>query len=41
MRYFFIDCNELKMNGFSVFGVYLIRFFNGKILNIWCDMEID
>lgn len=35
------DCNELKMNGFYASGVYPIRFSNGKILNIWCDMETD
>lgn len=29
------------MNGFYASGVYPIRFSNGKILNIWCDMETD
>lgn len=35
------DCNELKMNGFHVSGVYPIRFSNGKIMNVWCDMDTE
>lgn len=31
----------MKINGFHKSGVYPIRFSNGKIMNVWCDMDTE
>lgn len=35
------DCNELKMSGVSVSGVYPVKLPNGLVLNVYCDMDTD
>ena len=35
------DCEDYLLNGFNTSGVYPIRIPDGKIVNVYCDMESD
>lgn len=35
------DCNELKMSGVVVSGVYPVKLPSGLVLNVYCDMDTD
>lgn len=35
------DCNELRMSGVDVSGVYAIKLSSGLVLNVYCDMSTE